>query len=150
MRNYNEGSKRELLEYRIFGFPYKSLRCKERWTTIPGGGPELQALHITTVKGMLESKTNCEPPPYTAPIIAEETITGTSTPKYEWDNAQCRTWTQAVLTERCGRNTEYANTKAHQFEGCGPNLWLRERKKWIATSRDDGVALSHFLRRHYR
>ena len=81
----------------------------------------------------------------------KRSIRGTDAPKYDWTNAECREWICAVLVEKCGRTEDYAREKGEKFDGCGPNLWLKEYQSWTVEMGlgDDGLAICPFLVKHY-
>ena len=87
------------------------------------------------------------PPSYEE--IAKDQTQATDTPKYEWNNSECRDWIYAVLVEKCERSRAYAE-KANQFYGCGPNLWIKDWTAWWKLLGDDGYAVYIFLLKAYK
>lgn len=79
-----------------------------------------------------------EPPPYTQHIdrtapdtnLPKATIQALDTPRWKWDEHQCREWLCAVLIH-CGRAPEEANAMSQEWNGYGIQLYTTRKEQWF-------------------
>lgn len=67
-------------------------------------------------------------------LTTEQALAATASliPQWRWTNTQCRAWLRYVLMHYSGRTEDEAAALVGEFEGWGPNLYMKDKKQWNA------------------
>lgn len=71
-------------------------------------------------------------------------VKASDTPKWTWNNAQCRDWIMLIL-EKGGKDRSTAETFAKLFEGSGPNLCMNDFDWWVDRFGPNGSIMHYSL-----